>query len=239
MTIPKPDPGSYTVQDDPWDDFQSTIVPLRTPLGPVTLHFLDAGEVFMVSGYETGEYRGGQAYGNGEQEAFTWKGAEIIGAQNFRPDGDAWVPLTNKNFPGQGYGTVHFSARKDRNVTDKMAQDIAAYWAEIIRRYAAEHPRIPAHAQLRREVKLLTDTETALDEIERQRKELFRARALARRAVLLAFTGERIASEPDVTCWPLPYSREVANGYVAQLENDVELNRTIIELQLVKRTHQS
>lgn len=233
------DPGSYTAQDDPWDDFQSTRVPLRTPLGPVTLHFLHSREVFMISGYETGEYQGGQAYGNTEDEAFTWKGAEIIGSQNFRQDGGAWVPLTNKNFPDHGYGRVHFTARKGRNVTDKMAQDIAAYWAAIITRYAAEHPLIPAHAQLRRDVKVLTDTETALDEIERQRKELFRARALARRAVLLAFTGERIVSEPDVACWPLPYSRETANGYVAELESDPQLARTITELQQSRRTYES
>jgi hypothetical protein len=226
--------GSYTVRDDPWDDFQSTIVPLHTPHGPVTLHFLHGSEVFMVSGYETGEYRGGQAYANTEDEAFTWKGAEIIGSQNFRLDGGAWRPLTNRNYPGQGYGTLHFSARKGRNVTDKMARDIAVCWAEIIGHYAAGHPRIPAHAQLRRVVKVLTDTEAALDEIERQLAELREARTTARQAVRSAFTSERITSEPDVTCWPLPYSRETANGYVAELENDPELARTITELRAEK-----
>lgn len=233
------DPGSYTVADDPWDDFQSTMVPLRTPLGPVTLHFLNADEVFMVSGYETGPYRGGQAYGNTGDEAFTWKGAEIIGSQNFRRDGEAWLPLTSANYPDRGYGGLHFSARKGRNVTAKMAQDIAAYWAEVIRRYAAEHPLIPAHAGHRQAVRELTAQEKAIHEAEQELGRMRQARARLRRDVRRTFIDESTASEPDVTCWPSPYSGETLNGYVLELKHDPDLNRTITEIQLSRRTYDS
>lgn len=240
MTVPQTDPDSYSVRDDPFDDFQGTKVPLRTPLGPVTLHFLTADEVFMVSGYETGEYSGGQAYGNNpEVEAFTWKGAEIIGSQNFRRDGGAWLPLTNKNFPDHGYGSLHFSARKGRNVTDKMAQDIAAYWAAVVTRYAAEHPLIPAHASLRRSVKELEDQDKAIAEAEAQLAEMRLARTRIRLRTRRAFIAERVTSEPDVTCWPLPYSRATLNGYVLELENNADLARTITERQLAERTYES
>lgn len=233
-----PDPG-YTVHDDPWDDFQSTRVPLRTPLGPVTLHFLTDSEVFMVSGYETGEYQGGQAYGNTTDEAFTWKGAEITGSQNFRRVGDAWLPLTDKNFPCNGYGSVHFSARHGRNVTDLMARGIAAYWAAIVTRYAAEHPLIPAHAALRRATRQLDDQEKAIREAEQELARMRGARARIRRDVRRTFFAERTASEPDIMCWPLAYSRETLNGYVLELSNDADLNRKITETQLSRRTYQS
>lgn len=239
MGTTQADPGSYAVADDPWDDFQSTMVPLRTPLGPVTLHFLHAGEVFMVSGYETGPYRGGQAHGNTGDEAFTWKGAEIIGAQNFRRDGGAWLPLTSANYPDRGYGSLHFSARKGRNVTDKMAQDIAAYWAEIIRRYAAEHPLIPAHAGHRLAVRELEAQEKAIHETEAVLARMRKSRTRIRREVRRTFIEVSATDEPDVTCWPLPYRNATLNGYVLELQHDPELNRTITELQLSRRTYES
>lgn len=226
------DPGSYAVADDPWDDFQSTMVPLRTPLGPVTLHFIDDEQVMVVSGCETGEYRSQYATIDGGEEAFTWKGAEIVGSQHLFLD-QGWMPRREPE-----YGTPHFSAR-GRTVTPLMTSRIVAYWSELVRRYAAEHPLIPAHAAHRRAVRELEDQEKAIHEAEQALSRMRRERTRLRRGVRSTFIELSATDEPDVTCWPLPYRNATQNGYVLELQHDPALNQTITEIQLSRRTYES
>lgn len=226
------DPGSYTVADDPWDDFQSTKVPLRTPKGPVTLTFINGDQVLVDSGYQLTEYGGGSADLSGRDEAFTWQGAEIVGYATLFLD-QGWMPRTTA-----GYGSPSFSARK-RNVTALMTNRILAYWSELVRRYVAEHPLIPAHAAMRRAVRELEGQEKKIHEAEQELSRMRAERAATRRRVRTAFIAESTASEPDVTCWPLPYHRETLNGYVLELRNDADLNAKITDIQLSRRTYTS
>jgi hypothetical protein len=218
----KTDPGSYTVQDDPFDTFSATLVPLHTPLGPVTLHFMSDDQVFVDSGYQVADYRSAEG-------AFTWKGAEVVGAQTLWQD-QGWMPR-----PEQQYGRPHFTSRSNRNITALMTEGILAYWSEIVRRYVAEHPLIPAHARLRRAVKTLADQEKAIHEAEQQLAEMRKARARDKRQVYSAFIEVHTVSEPGITCWPVPYRHETLNGYVLELENDVRLSQNLAELRQTRQ----
>ena len=214
MSTGKPDPGSYAIHDAPFDTYGATLVPLRTPHGPVTLHFTDADHVYASSGYQAAEYGRGQAYLNTDDEAFTWKGADVVGSAHFyRATG--WSTENPDDLLARG---THFTG-KGRNITPLMAQAIAAYWQAVIVRYVTEHPLIPAHAGLRDATRKMTEQEKGVRKAEEQLAGLRRGLTAARRHVRRALTAEYPLREPKTADMPRPYHGESLNGYVTELEN--------------------
>lgn len=206
MTTRK-DPGSYTVQDGPFDTYGATKVPLRTPYGPVTLTLTDPGHIACGAGYVAAEWDSPASYSAGEW--FSWDGIEVAGSAHFYA-GDDWAPRD---------GLTHLYSRGG-SVTPRRKAGVLAYWGEIVRRYAAEHPHVTAHAALREAVTSLASADKDIAEAEAALRELRAGRTRAKRAVRQALTASYRTGGPDSPDSPRPYCDEPVNGYVVELVND-------------------
>jgi hypothetical protein len=215
------DPASYEA-GEPYDAYNRTCVPLRTPLGPITLWFLGEGNVFAQSGYIPSEYGGGQAYNNTDDEAFTWQGRGVVGSCNFFPSDTGW----STEPPAGHVNSVRFSG-KGGNITDLMTRGITACWAGVIGRYVTDHPHIPVHAEFRAAVQALADHDKAVYEAEQALALMRKARRNARYAVRRAYLSERATTAPEGMDEPRPYALETASGYVAELDNDRDVLREV------------
>lgn len=225
MSLPKiegtTDPGSYTA-GEPFDTFDVTMVPLRTPHGPVTLWFSGTDRVYATSGYQEHEY------GNRGTELFTWKDRGVIGAEHFYAAA-GWMP----DYGPGGIVTTDFTCRKmaygQGSVTARMTEDIIAYWSAVIKRYVTENPGIPAHAEFRAAVRSLAKKDEAIagaeQELARMRKERRGIRADVRRTLIAAAAIE--GSSLSLLSLPRPYPHETASGYVTELENDRDIYQEI------------
>lgn len=200
--------GRYTVTDGPFDSYGSTTVPLHTPHGPLTLHFTNGGHVYADSNYQVREYDSGPSL-NATAECFTWRGADVIGSEHFYADA-GWMPHGQDG---------HFAGR-GRSITAKMTAEIITYWSAVIARYAAEHPRIPAHAEFRDRVLAMGKAATAVREAEEALRGLRADHAKIRRQVHRAFAAEHALLGSG---GPRPYpdmQSHYASGYVIELEQD-------------------
>lgn len=203
----KTDPGSYAITDAPFDVYGATKAPLRTPHGPVTLTFTDAGHVMVDAGYVTREWEHAANYTEGEW--FAWDGIEIAGSAHFDAE-TRWSPSDS---------FTHLYSRGG-SVTPRRQAGILAYWGEVVRRYVTEHPHVPAHAGFRNAVADLDKQNEAIAKAEAELSKLRTARTRAKRAVRQALTAEYRTGGPDSPDSPRPYARESLNGYVASLVND-------------------
>jgi hypothetical protein len=201
------DPGSYTVQDEPFDTWGATKVPLRTPHGPVTLTLPDAGHIMCDAGYVTAEWEHAANYSGGEW--FSWDGIEVAGSANFHAE-TGWAPRDS---------LTHLYSRGG-SVTPRRETGILAYWGEVVRRYAAEHPHVLAHAGLRAAVANLSKQDTAIHEAETALAELRSERTRAKRAIRQALAAAYRTGGPDSPDSPRPYRNEPVSGYVAELVNN-------------------
>lgn len=213
MSTTKTDPGSYTICDEPFDVYGATYVPLRTPHGPVTLTFISGDIVRVAAGYQRYEYDRGEANLSGG-EAFIWANREVCGDVFLYRYGSAW---STKPYPEHIEGVSLYG--RGGNVTDRMTAGTVAYWTEVVRRYAAEHPHILAHAAFRSAVTELTRQGEKIAEAEQALRELRAVRTQARRAVRQALIAEHRTTENGLDC-PRPYYNETVNGYVVELMND-------------------
>lgn len=214
MTVKK-DPGSYSVTDEPFDVYNATYAPLNTPHGPVTLVFLDGSVVDVRSGYVTSEYSRDEVKMNVDVPGFTVDEITVGGSASFTIDG---TPRNDAHLYGKG-----------GSITPRREKFILAYWAEIVRRYAREHPHVPAHAAHRNAVRKLNDQNEAITKAEEQLKAMRAARTQIRRMVRVTLaedirTGADFGGAADT---PRPYSRETLNGYVIELKNDAGFMRSI------------
>jgi hypothetical protein len=204
------DPGSYTVQDPPFDTYGATKVPLRTPRGPVTLTITDAGHIMIEAGYVTADYQHATNYSGGE--GFTVDNIEVAGSAHF--------------YANTGWGLRKLDSSLTHlyglggSVTPRRQADVVAYWGEIVRRYAAEHPHVLAHAGLRDAVATLARKDRDIAEAEAALRELRAARTRARRDIRRALTATFRTGGPDSPDSPRPYHSEPVSGYVAELVND-------------------
>ncbi len=214
MSLPKiegkTDPGSYTA-GEPFDTFDATMVPLRTPHGPVTLWFSGTDRVYAISGYQEREYD------NRGTELFTWKDRGVIGAEHFYAAA-GWMP----DYGPDGTVTTSFAWRDcgPGSITARMTGDIVAYWSAVIKRYVTENPHIPAHAAFRAAVRSLAKKDEAIAEAEQELARMRRERRGIRADVRRTMIAEDVISEPGAMNHPRPYLHEVVSGYVVELEND-------------------
>ena len=201
------DPGSYTVQDPPFDTYGATKVPLRTPHGPVTLTLTDPGHIAVDAGYVNADWEQPANYSGGEW--FAWDGIEVAGSAHFYA-GDGWAHRD---------GLTHLYSRGG-SITPRREAGILAYWGEIVRLYAAGHPHVLAHADLRDAVASLARKDQDITEAEAALRELRADRTRARRAIRLALAASYRTGGPDSPDSPRPYYNEPVNGYVVSLVND-------------------
>lgn len=220
----KPDPGSYTINDEPFDTYGATKVPLRTPHGPLTLTFTGAGHVACDAGYVTTEWGHSANYSEGEW--FAWDGIEVAGSAHFYAE-DNWTTRDS---------LTHLYSRGG-SVTARRGTGIVAYWSEIVRRYVAEHPHIPAHAGLREAVKSLGDQDEAIHEAEQKLAGMRKTRAAARREVRRAFVAEHTLRAAEGLDEPRPYAHETVSGYVTELANDADLINAIQASRKVRESY--
>lgn len=204
---PRKDPGSYTVQDEPFDTYGATKVPLLTPHGPVTLTLTGPGHIAVDAGYVTADYEHPANYSGGEW--FSWDGIEIAGSAHFYA-GDGWAPRDS---------LTHLYSRGG-SVTARRKDGLLAYWGEIVRRYAAEHPHVLAHADLRDAVASLTSASQDVAKAEAELAGLRAARTRAKQSVRARLAAAHRTRQGGSRDCPRPYYNEAVNGYVAELEND-------------------
>jgi hypothetical protein len=207
MIQPEQDPVSYEA-GEPYDTYGDTTVPLRTPHGPVTLHFTDGGHVYASSGYQAREYDSGPHL-NGTAECFAWKGADVIGSAHFYA-GAGWMPRSDE----------HFSGRR-RNITAKMTAEILAYWSAVITKYMTENPLIPVHAGLRAQVLTLGRKNAEIRQAEETLATLRQERVRLRRAVRQAHAAHWPLRDPGARNLPRPYAdyqSHYASGFVIELD---------------------
>jgi hypothetical protein len=206
----KTDPGSYTVQDPPFDTYGATKVPLRTPRGPVTLTLTDAGHIMIEAGYVTADYQHATNYSGGE--GFTVDNIEVAGSAHFYAE-TGWGLRDLGDNPPHLYGL-------GGSVTPRRQADVIAYWGEIVRRYVAEHPHVLAHAGLRDAVATLARKDKDIHEAEATLQELRKQRTQAKRAIRRALAATYRTGGPDSPDSPRPYCNEPVSGYVVELVND-------------------
>ena len=89
-----------------------------------------------------------------------------------------------------------------------------------MRLYAAGHPHVLAHADLRDAVASLARKDQDIAEAEAALRELRADRTRAKRAVRQALTASYRTGGPDSPDSPRPYYNEPVNGYVVSLVND-------------------
>ncbi len=208
--------ASYTA-GEAFDRYGATVVPLRTPLGPVTLTFTDGEHCTAVSGYIASEYGRGQAHLNDDGEAFTWKGAEVVGLEHFYADQD-WMPRT-----GGEYGPAQIFSRRTpgtiagAHMTTRQSADITRYWSAIITAYVTDHPATLAHATFRAAVLAMGRKEQEIRDAGYVLAGLRKERAALRAVVRRTFTDGHHAY--DIR----PYAdmdSSYASGYVIELEQE-------------------
>lgn len=208
----KTDPGSYTITDEPFDTYGATYVPLDTPRGPVTLMF--NGDIIDVrSGYKVNEYSHGEVTRTDEMPGFTVDAITVGGSASFTVDGK---PRDDAHLYGKG-GTI----------TPRREADILAYWAEVVRRYVAEHPHIPAHAAHRDAIRRLNSHADKIKDAEEALKTLRAERTSLRREVRDTLASSLRTETDGAMNAPRPYYNETLNGYVIELMNDPAFQASI------------
>jgi hypothetical protein len=215
------DAPSYTISDPAFDRHGATMVPLRTPLGPVTLAITDGGHIHADSGYQASEYGSGHAHLNDTREAFTWHGAEVIGGAHLYAD-QGWMPRT-----GREYGGMPSLSRRwyrpgssGRDMTAKQSADVIAYWSAIAAAYVKDHPDVLAHAAFRAAVLDMSRNAAEVKAAEDALSDLRMERVRLRRKVRAAF-GAGYHTETDVRPYA-DYDGTYASGYVIELDQDAQ-----------------
>lgn len=215
----KEDPGSYAVHDEPFDTYSATYVPLRTPHGPITLVVIGNGAADVRSGYVTSEYSRGEVTRTEDVPGFTVDNITVGGSASFTFDG---TPRNDAHLYGKG-----------GSITPRREKFVLAYWAEIVRRYAAEHAHIPAHAQFRASVAAMREQDETIRKAEEELAAMRRERAKMRREVRRAFIVDYMMSERGAMDAPRTYHDDstYTSGYVIELQNDAEFMRSLDALR--------
>jgi hypothetical protein len=215
----QPEPMIVTA-GEAFDRYGATVVPLRTPLGPVTLTVTDGTHMCADSGYQASEYRRGYAHLNDDMEAFTWHGAEVVGMAHLYIE-RGWMPRT-----GREYGGMPSLSRRTpgsamgRDMTAKQCADVVAYWSAVASRYASEHPDVLAHAAFRAAVLAMGKKESEIRETEEVLAVMRKNRAALRREVRATFAaGYRTTT--DVRPYP-DHDSSYASGYVTGLDQSAQ-----------------
>jgi hypothetical protein len=201
-----------------FDRYGATVVPLRTPLGPVTLTITDGTHIHADSGYITSEY-GAHAHLNDDGEAFTWRGAEVIGSAHLYIE-LGWLPRTGHEYGGMPRLSKRTPGGFGRDMTAQQSADIVGYWSAVATRYVADHPDVLAHAAFRAAVLAMGRKAAEIKTAEAALSDLRKESARLRRKVRATFAaGYRTTTD----IWPYPdHDSSYASGYVIELDQDAQ-----------------